>query len=85
MKYKNAAEILPEELLREIQGYIEGDVLYIPKVTPKKQWGMKSGSRLYYEERNLEMKALFQAGISIAQLEQKYGLACSTIKKILYR
>ncbi len=25
MKYKNTAEILPSELLREIQGYIEGE------------------------------------------------------------
>lgn len=30
MKYVNAAEILPEHLLKELQTYIDGDVLYIP-------------------------------------------------------
>ena len=41
MKYINAAEILPEKLLREIQTYIDGDVLYIPKTSAKKVWGSK--------------------------------------------
>ena len=30
-KYLRASDILPEELLREIQRYIEGETLYIPK------------------------------------------------------
>lgn len=38
MKYINAAEILPEKLLKELQTYIEGEVLYIPKTSTKKQW-----------------------------------------------
>ena len=32
MKYKNAAEILPERLLKELQTYTEGELLYIPKL-----------------------------------------------------
>lgn len=31
MNYINAAEILPENLIKEIQTYIDGVVLYIPK------------------------------------------------------
>lgn len=31
MKYVNAAEILPDKLLKELQGYIDGELLYIPK------------------------------------------------------
>ena len=85
MEYKNAAEILPERLLQEIQNYIDGDLLYVPKSSPKKDWGISSGSRHYYEERNREMKELFQSGYSILQLEKQYGLAYSTIKKIVYR
>lgn len=42
MKYKNAAEILPSELLREIQGYIEGELLYIPRSEAKQGWGALS-------------------------------------------
>lgn len=85
MKYKNAAEILPDELLQEVQKYINGDILYVPKATPKKEWGIASGSRRYYTERNLEIKKLFQQGISIQQLANRYGLAYSTVKRILYQ
>ncbi len=42
MKYVNAAEILPEKLLKEIQTYMDGGVLYIPKSSAKgmgfRQW-----------------------------------------------
>lgn len=85
MKYINAAEILPEELLHEIQRYIDGDILYIPKASRKKEWGMDSGSKRYYMERNREIKRLYQSGVSIEQLEKQYGLACSTIRKIMYQ
>jgi septum formation topological specificity factor MinE len=36
MKYRNAAEILPENLLEEIQKYVKGDLLYIPNVLEAK-------------------------------------------------
>ena len=84
MKYINAADILPEQLLREIQTYIAGDVIYIPKASTKKQWGTVSGSRAYYQERNTEIKSLYREGHSLIMLSQKYGLAYSTIRKIVY-
>jgi len=31
MQYKNAAEILPEDLLKEIQRYFPGGLLWVPK------------------------------------------------------
>lgn len=52
MKYINAAEILPERLLKELQTYIDGEVVYIPKSSMKKEWGAASGSRTFYQERN---------------------------------
>ena len=57
MKYQNAAEILPEKLLKELQTYVDGGYLYIPKATKKKQWGAESGSRIFYQERNKEIPA----------------------------
>lgn len=85
MKYINAAEILPEKLLKELQTYIEGEVLYIPKASTKKQWGSLNGSRLFYLERNKEIQRLYKEGHSIDVLAKRYGLAHSTIKKIIYR
>lgn len=46
MKYVNADTIFPEELLKEIQKYIHGRMVYVP--TPEKlhkKWGEKSGSK----------------------------------------
>lgn len=44
MRYVNAAEILPEKLLKELQTYVAGEVLYIPKTSSKKEWGVANGS-----------------------------------------
>ena len=76
MKYINAAEILPEKLLREL--------VYIPKSSMKKEWGAASGSRTFYQERNREIQKLYREGSSIDMLMKRYGLAYSTIKKIIY-
>lgn len=84
MKYINAAEILPEKLIREIQMYADGDVLYIPKASSKKEWGSVSGSREFYQKRNKEIQFLFKNGYSIEALSKQYGLAYSTLKKIIY-
>lgn len=84
MKYINAAEILPEHLLKELQTYIDGSVLYVPKISAKKEWGAASGARTFYQERNREIQKRFQEGYSIDALSGQYGLAYSTIKKIIY-
>lgn len=84
MKYINAAEILPEHLLKELQMYVDGEILYIPKTSAKKEWGAVNGSRIFYQERNKEIQRLFQLGYSIDALADQYGLAYSTIKKIVY-
>lgn len=31
MKYKNAKDIFPDEILREIMKYVDGQYIYIPK------------------------------------------------------
>lgn len=84
MKYINAAEILPETLLKELQTYVDGEILYVPKTSIKKEWGAVNGSRVFYQERNREIQRLFQLGSSIEALANQYGLAYSTIKKIVY-
>lgn len=84
MKYVNAAEILPERLVRELQTYLDGELLYIPRASAKKDWGADSGSRAFYRERNENIKKLYREGASIDALAKRYRLAESTIKKIIY-
>ena len=85
MKYKNAAEILPPRLLRDVQRYIEGELLYIPRSDAKQEWGAVSGSKKFYLERNSQIRELFCGGRSVEELARKFGLSGSTIKKIIYQ
>ncbi len=47
MKYRNATDIFPDELLREIQKYSAGELIYVPQSEERKQWGSSSGARSY--------------------------------------
>ena len=85
MRYRNASEIFPDELLKEIQKYSSGELIYIPEKSEKKEWGAKSGARNYYVERNAEIRRKHREGKSISELEQEYGLSHDTIRRILYK
>ena len=82
--HKNARDILPDRLLRELQEYISGETLYIPKVQEKKSWGETSGARSYYKQRNGEIRKKYASGSKIADLCDEYHLSCETIRKIIY-
>ena len=40
MKYINAADVLPMELLKELSAYVNGQLLYVPSMESKKSWGV---------------------------------------------
>ncbi|WP_449620119.1 CD3324 family protein [Robertmurraya sp. Marseille-Q9965] len=83
MKYTNATKVLPEELIEEIQKYVQGETLYIPKLEYQK-WGTSSGGRRMLDRRNRNIRNSFRNGISIQQLAKDYHLSIETIKKIVY-
>ena len=39
MQYKNGKDIFPERLLKQIQKYVSGELIYIPSLEKKKDWG----------------------------------------------
>lgn len=83
MKYVNASKVLPEKLLLEIQQYVQGENLYIPKQeTNYQKWGTVSGGKQLIDHRNSNIKASFNNGISIQQLAVEYCLSIETIKKL---
>ncbi|MDN3018388.1 CD3324 family protein [Paenibacillus sp. BSR1-1] len=85
MKYVNASNILPEHLIAEIQKYVQGETLYIPKPeTAYQKWGSCSGGRKLIDERNASIKRAFKSGRSIDQLAEEHFLSIETIKKIVY-
>jgi Mor family transcriptional regulator len=86
MKYLNASDILPDELLQEVQKYAQGKALYIPRNNERKKWGEGSGARGYYEQRNEEIRMKFASkNVPIEELANDYCLSAETIRKILYK
>ena len=85
MKYMNAAEVLPDELLREVQKYVSGDVIYVPSSESRKKWGEGSGARQFYAARNEEIRQLYFNHIDIDTLADQYALSVDTIRKIVFK
>lgn len=85
MKYKRASDILPDKLLREVQKFVEGESLYIPKEKTRKKWGENSGGRRFYKERNEEIRNKYFHKVSIEELAEEYGLSYETVRKIVYK
>ncbi|HOR46589.1 MAG TPA: CD3324 family protein [Caldisericia bacterium] len=85
MKYKNAADILPDELLQEVQKYISGESLYIPLDKERKKWGDNSGARRFFAQRNEEIRYKFSHKVSVDELADEYFLSPETIRKIVYK
>ena len=82
--YRNGKDVLPPELLQQIQQYIDGELLYIPKQGEQRAgWGELSGSRKRLERRNREMVAAYRKGRSIQELERIYFLSGESVRKII--
>ena len=85
MKYKNASDILPDELLKEVQKYASGEALYVPSGKGREKWGAGSGARKFYAQRNDEIRYKFFNKVGIEQLAEEYCLSTETIRKIVYK
>lgn len=85
MKYKNASDILPESLLKEVQKYAAGETLYFPKDKERKKWGEATGSRVFFQERNAAIKEKYLRKMSIEHLADEYNLSVETIRKIVFK
>ena len=86
MNYKNGRDVLPPELLRELQTYIQGELIYIPKHGHERAgWGELSGSRLVIAQRNEDIYRQYASGASIPELERDYHLSGESIRKIILK
>lgn len=85
MSNLNAYTILPEKLLIEIQQYVQGELLYIPKLKNNyKKWGENTQSKALTSMRNDEIRSAFRSGLSVDELCSRYSLSIASIKKIVY-
>jgi Mor family transcriptional regulator len=85
MAYINADSLFPPELLQEVQKYVQGSLVYIPRPEDQKlSWGAKSGARELFDRRNAAIKAAKAHGKRIDDLADEYGLSSDGIRKVLY-
>ncbi|MDX8364694.1 CD3324 family protein [Cytobacillus sp. IB215665] len=85
MSKSTIREKIPKELLRELQKYVQGETIYVPKSKKNYQkWGACSGGRKAINDRNSLLKSEFNNGKSIDQLADEFFLSQATIKKIVY-
>ena len=81
MSYINANIVLPKELIKEIQKYVNGVNLYIPKVPEVKN--TDNSYRLEIFKRNQEIYELFLQGEKVSVLSEKYYLSDKSIYRIV--
>ncbi len=85
MSYINADSLLPPELLQEIQKYVQGSLVYIPRPQERRLgWGLKNGTRELLDRRNADIRAAKAAGRGVEDLADEYGLSPDGIRKVLY-
>lgn len=84
MKYSNIYNVLPIDIIKIIQEYVDGEYLYIPrKEEEKKKWGEQSGSRNTLKKRNSEIYLKYIKGDEILDLAQEYYLSDKSIRRII--
>lgn len=84
MKYAKAHDVLPDEIIKIIQEYIDGKYLYIPrKYENHKTWGEKSGIKASLKIRNTEIYKKYLNGATIYELTKEYYLCEKSIRRII--
>lgn len=81
MSYINAKYVLPKELIKEIQKYVNGVNLYIPKIPEANS--ICSSYKLELYRRNQEIYKQFLQGEKVSKLAAKYYLSNKSIYRIL--
>lgn len=86
MSYIKAEEVLPECLIRQIQEYVDGVYIYIPrKPGTRHQWGQETDYKSELRDRNDRIRSDHAAGISVTMLSRKYHLSEKSIRRILQK
>lgn len=84
MSYKKAANILPVDLLEKVQKYVDGEYIYIPRISEnKKAWGTMTSTRNDLKIRNRQIYKDYLRGDSLNDLSLKYYLSTKSIERII--
>lgn len=84
MGYIKAEEILPIEILEQIQQYVDGTNIYIPRKQENRQgWGAKTSYRSDLQKRNESIFKAYLEGVAVSDLAKHYYLSEKSIQRII--
>jgi len=84
MGYIKAFEILPIEIIEQVQKYVDGEIIYIPRrKEQKKSWGEGTDTKKVLSIRNAGIYADYRNGMTTRQLSERYFLAEKSIQRII--
>ena len=84
MRYQRAEDVLPTELLAQIQKYTDGVYLYIPRRADHRQsWGNSTRYREELRLRNESIRYLHREGLGTGELAERFHLSVKTIQRVL--
>lgn len=84
MGYMRGTSILPAELVQQIQKYVDGEYIYIPRLAERrKRWGDNTDIRQALESRNQEIFEKYQSGDRVSELSEEYHISTQGIYKII--
>ena len=84
MRYQKAEDVLPAQLLEEIQKYADGIYLYIPRRPDhRKSWGNSTRYREELQKRNESIRYLSREGVGAEELAERFHLSVKSIQRIL--
>lgn len=84
MKYVSAGKVLPEELIRQIQQYVQGEYIYIP-VRYKTMTGSVTDYKVELQKRDTHIYTKYLEGFDRHQLAELYSLSESSIRRIIIK
>lgn len=85
MSYVNANDVLPKILVEEIQKYVDGQLLYIPRKNETSlSWGERSGTKERLAERNQTIVKCYYSGQTSAELSKMFYLSEKRIQGIIH-
>lgn len=84
MRYARAQDLIPAELLRELQQYADGVYLYVPRKQENRlSWGDRTHSKQETARRNAAIFQEAEQGVSAEKLARRHFLSEKTIRRIL--
>lgn len=84
MKYRNAKDVLPADLLEQVQKYVQGEYLYIP-IRDRYKVESVTDYKTELEKRNRHIYTQYLEGMDQKRLSRIYNLSESSIRRIVMK